>query len=97
MIPEELIKQLLDPKAAKIEASCNETGKDTVLIEGRGIDIIALSMIIIEEIIKDSNGALTVDVYCDMLKYTLNQKNKSKEQKDVELEIAKKIFESVFK
>lgn len=80
MIPEELIKQLLDPKAAKIEASCNETGKDTVLlIEGRGIDIIALSMSIIEEIIKDSNGALTVDVYCDMLKYALNQKNKSKE------------------
>lgn len=27
MIPEELIKQLLEPKAAKIEASCNETGK----------------------------------------------------------------------
>lgn len=98
MIPEELIKQLLYPKAAKIEASCNETGKDTVLIESRGIDTLALSMSIIEGIIEDSNGALTVDVYCDMLKYTLNQKkNKSKEQIDVELEIAKKIFEIVFK
>lgn len=97
MIPEELIKQLLNPKAAKIEASCNETGESTVLIEGRSIDIIALSMSIIEKIIKVSNGTLTVDVYCDMLKYALNQKNKSKEQKDVELEIAKKIFESVFK
>lgn len=97
MIPEELIKQLLDPKAAKIEASVNETGENTLLIDGRGIDVIALSMVIIENIIKDSNGALTVDVYCDMLKYALNQNNKSKEQKDVELEIAKKIFESVFK
>lgn len=97
MIPEELIKQLFDPYAAKIEASCNETGENTLLIEGRGIDIIALSMIIIENIIKDSNGALTVDVYCNMLKYASNQRNKSKEQKDVEFEIAKKIFESVFK
>lgn len=97
MIPEELIKQLLDPKAAKIEASCNETGKATVFIEGRAIDTIALSMSIIEKIIKCSNGALTVDKYCNMLKYVLNQGNKSKEQKDVELEIAKKIFESVFK
>lgn len=97
MKPEELLKTLLENKPAKIEASCNEIGKDTVLIEGRGIDIIALSMVIIEEIIKDSNGALTVDVYCDMLKYASNKKNKSKEQKDVELEIAKKIFESVFK
>ena len=66
-------------------------------MEGRNIDVITLSMCIIETIIKDSNGALTVDVYCDMLKYALNQRNKSKEQKDVELEIAKKIFESVFK
>ena len=74
MIPEELIKQLLEPKAAKIEASCNETGKSTLLIEGRGIDTIALSMTIIENIIKESNGALTVNDYCDMLKYALNQK-----------------------
>lgn len=72
MMPEELIKQLLDPKAAKIEASCNETGKATVHIEGREIDLVALSMSIIENIIKDSNGHLTVDSYCDMLKYALN-------------------------
>lgn len=97
MTPEELLKTLLENKPAKITAECDENGKSTVAVKARGIDIIALSMSIIEEIIKDSNGALTVDVYCDMLKHALNQKNKSKEQKDVELEIAKKIFESVFK
>lgn len=30
---EELIKQIFYPKAAKIEASCNETAEATVLIE----------------------------------------------------------------
>ena len=94
---EELLKTLLENEHAKITAECDENGKSTIAVEGRGIDIIALSISIIKEIIKDSNGVLTVDKYCEMLKYTLNKMSKSKEQKDVELEIAKKIFESVFK
>lgn len=93
----ELLKTLLEIKPAKITAECDENGKSTVEVEGRGIDIIALSISIIEEIIKDSNGALTVDKYCEMLKYTINEMSKPKEQRDVEKEIMKKIFESVFK
>ena len=59
--------------------------------------MIALSLSISESIIKDSNGDLSVDDYCNMLRDVFKQNSKSKEQRDVENEIMKKIIESVFK
>ncbi len=76
MIPEELVKKLLELKPAKITAEVDENGKSTVAVEGRGIELIALSQTIIYEIIKDRNGVLTVDEYCEMLKYTINEMSK---------------------
>lgn len=97
MIPEELVKKLLELKPAKITAEVDENGKSTLAMEGREMELIALSQLIIYDIIEDSNGVLTVDEYCEMLKYSINKISKPKEQRDVENEIMNKIFESVFK
>lgn len=97
MMPEELVKKLLEIKPAKITAEVDKNGISTVAVEGRGMELIALSQTIIYEIIKDSNGVFTVDEYCEILKCGINEISKPKEQREVENEIMKKIFESVFK
>ena len=96
MTLENEIKKLLNPKPAKNTAESKENGKSIIKIKGRALECIALSMAIADQLIEESKGALTVDAYCDMLKQAVNDHSKSKEQIDVELEIAKKIFESVF-
>ena len=96
MTLENEIKKLLNPKPAKITAESKENGKSIIKMEGRALECVALSIAIADELIQESKGALTVDDYCDMLKQAVNDHSKSKEQIDVGLEIAKKIFESVF-
>lgn len=96
MTLENKIKELLNPKPAKITMESDENGKINIEIDGRALECVALSMAIAEQLIKESKGALTVDAYCDMLRQAVNDHSKFKEQIDVELEIAKKIFESVF-
>lgn len=95
---EYIFKQMMDmlqkSEPAKIEAKSDENGKMSIELDGRGIEIIGLSLAIAESIINTSNGAITVDDYCGMLKSAINECSKPK---DVEMEIAKKIFESVFK
>lgn len=93
----QMMDMLQESKPAKIEAKSDENGKMSIEVDDRGLEIIALSLAIAEKLINTSNGALTVDHYCGMLKSVINECSKSKEQKDVEMEIAKKIFESVFK
>lgn len=96
MTLENLIKEMLNPEPAKITAEIKENGKINVEFNGRGLECIVLSLAIAEDLINLNKGALTVDVYCDMLKQAVNDHSKSKEQIDVEFEIAKKLFESVF-
>lgn len=96
MTLENMIKELLNPEPAKITAESKENGKINIEFDGRGLECIGLSIAIVDNLIEESKGALTVDDYCDMLKQAVNDHSKSKEQIDVELEIAKKIFESVF-
>ena len=96
MTLENMIKELLNPEPAKITAESKENGKINIKMDGRVLECIALSMAIADQLIEESKGALTVDAYCDMIKQAVNDHSKSKEQIDVELEIAKKLFESVF-
>ncbi len=96
---ENFMKEVLTNQPAKIEASTDEQGRNTIKLEGRLIELIPMSISIAEEIINKS-PMFTVDDYCKLLQqFAANKKRKdiSKEQRDVENEIMKKIFESVFK
>ena len=96
---ENFMKEALKNEPAKIEASVDEQGRSTIKFEGRLIELLPLSISIAEEIINKS-PMYTVDDYCKLLQQiAANKKRKdiSKEQRDVENEIMKKIFESVFK
>lgn len=93
----QMLEMALKPEPAKIKAETKKDGQLSIKFEGRGLELMALSLSISESIIKDSKGAITVDDYCHMLKDIFRQHSKSKEQRDVENEIMKKIIESVFK
>ena len=96
---EEFMKEALKNYPAKIEATADEKMESKLNLEGRPIELVPLSLSIVLEICDKAN--LSISQYCDLLQkaaaYEASLKDIPKEQKDVELEIAKKIFESVFK
>lgn len=96
---EEFMKEALKNYPAKIEATVDEKMEIKLNLEGRTIELVPLSLSIVLEICDNAN--LSISQYCDLLQktaaYEASLKDIPKEQKDVELEIAKKIFESVFK
>ena len=59
----EMLEMALKPEPAKITAETKKDGQLRVECEGRGLELIALSLSISENIIKDGNGAITVDDY----------------------------------
>ena len=96
---EEFMKEALKNYPAKIEATVNEQIDAKVSFKGRAIELVPLSMNIILEICDKAH--LSISEYCVLLQKSAAHKARlkdiPKEQKDVELEIAKNIFESVFK
>lgn len=68
------------------------------MLEGRGIELLALAFEINKKVLEMC--PMPVNDYCEILKESVElekNKGKSKEQQDVEEEIIKRIFESVFK
>lgn len=91
-------KELFKNEPAKITAESDDKGITSVTLEGRGIELLALSMAIIEQVIEGS--PLTVDDYFEILKNTTELKKnrgKSKEQLDVERIIIDKMLKDIFK
>lgn len=93
---EKLVEAVLINEPAKITGEVDDKGKMTVMLDGRGIDIIALALAICERVIEESH--LQVNDYCEMLKEAVEpKKNKSKEQQDVEKVIINKMLRDIFK
>lgn len=87
-------EELLKNVPAKITAESDEKGKITILLNGRGIDVLSLALAISEGVIEQS--PFTVDDFCGMLKKGCTE-GKSKEQKDVENAIISKLLSDIFK
>lgn len=93
---EKLMKEMLENEPAKIIAESDDKGKFTISFEGRGIEILVLSLEISRKCIESSH--LSVDDYFEMLKMgSIKHQDKSKEQKDVENVIINKMLRDVFK
>jgi len=91
---QKFFEELFKNAPAKITAESDDKGKITILLNGRGIDILALSLAISERVIEDI--PLTFNDYCGMLKKAFTEE-KSKEQKDVENAIISKLLSDIFK
>lgn len=97
MTRKEIIEDIFKPAEAKITAETDLEGNTKIKAEGRGVELLTLSIAIAEQTVLNSNGVISVNDYCNILKDVFNDKGKSKEQQDVEREIIKKFFESIFK
>lgn len=100
MMTFEEFEKMMSRKPAKITATCDEKDNTSIEIEGRGIELLALSLEISENVL--SKLPLTADDYCEILKDGINmKKTMSKETIDKENEEIKKavskIFEDLFK
>ena len=91
------LEELFKNKPAKITAESDDKGIMSIMLEGRGIELLALSVAISQKVLEGC--PMTVSEYCGLLKYIeLEQnKDKSKEQKDVENVIIDKMLKDIFK
>lgn len=97
MTRKEITEEIFKPAEAKITAETDLDGNTKIKVEGRGLEVLTLSIAIAEQTILNSNGVISVNGYCNILKDVVNGRGKSKEQQDVEHEILKQLFERVFK
>lgn len=91
-------KELFKDKPAKITAESDDKGTMNIMFKGRGIELLALSIAISEQVLEKC--PLTIDAYCEMLKNGAEFKKnrgKSKEQQDVEKVIIDKMLKDIFK
>lgn len=91
-------KELFKNEPAKITAESDDKGVMNIMIEGRGIELLALAFEISEHVIEKS--PITIDDYCKMLKdgaELRKNRGKSKEQLDVERIIIDKMLKDIFK
>ena len=63
---EEFKKVFFDSKPASIKATLNKEDDVSVILDGRGADLLSLSMCIAEDVVK--NLPLSIDDYCNILK-----------------------------
>lgn len=91
------LEELFKNKPAKITAESDDKGATNIRIDGRRIELLALSVAISQKVLEGC--PMTVSEYCGLLKYIeLEQnKDKSKEQKDVENVIIDKMLRDIFK
>lgn len=93
---EKLMKEIYKNEPAKIISESDDKGKMTTSFEGRGIELLVMSLEISRKVIESSH--LSVDDYCEMLKMgSIKLQDKSKEQKDVENVIINKMLGDIFK
>lgn len=87
-------EELLKNAPAKITAESDDKGKITILLNGRGIDVLSLALAISDRVIEQS--PLTVDDFCGMLKKACTEEKKQR-AKDVENAIISKLLSDIFK
>ncbi len=89
------LKEIFKTQPAKITAETDDKDNMNIRFDGRGIELLALSIAISEGVIEKC--PLTIDDYCEMLKEGAEHKKKSKEQQDVEKVIIDKLLKDIFK
>ena len=67
-------EKMIGSESAKIEAKSDKYDKASVRLEGRGIDLLALSMEVAKDVIE--NTSIDVDSYCEILKEGFNGKKR---------------------
>lgn len=83
-------------KPAKITAESDDKGIMDIMLDGRAIELLSLSLAISARVIEKC--PLSVDEYCEILKKSVVfENNKSKEQNDVENVIIDKMLRDIFK
>ena len=92
MFDRDLLKEILTDKEASIKAETDDNGGTSISLEGRAIDLLMISLAISERIIEKT--PVTVDDYCKILKRICDT---SKEEKQVQGAIMRKVFESILK
>lgn len=93
---DKFMEEIYKNEPAKIIAETDDKGRFTINFEGRGIELLVMSLEISRKYIESSH--LSVDDYCEMLKSASSKhQDKSKEQKDVENVIINKMLKDVFK
>ena len=93
---DKLMEEIYKNEPAKIIAETDDKGRFTINFEGRGVELLIMSLEISRKYIEESH--LSVEGYCEMLKEGIvNHQDKSKEQKDVENVIINKMLRDVFK
>jgi hypothetical protein len=92
---DKFMEEIYKNKPAKIIAETDDKGKFTINFEGRGIELLVMTLEISRKYIESSH--IPVDDYCKMLKMGIAMyQDKSKEQKDVENAIINKMIKDVF-
>lgn len=100
MMTFEDFEKMMSRKPAKITATCDENGNARVECEGRGLELMALSMQIVEEILEFTHT--DIDDYCEMLKdginmnKTMSKETMTKENEEIKKAVSK-ILEDLFK
>lgn len=100
MMTFEEFEKMVDTKPAHITAKSDEKDNTSIEMEGRGIELLALSLAISESMI--SKFPLTADDYCEMLKdgiimrETMSKETIDKENEEIKKAVSK-ILEDLFK
>lgn len=89
-----IFDEFFKDKPAKITAESDDKGIIDIMLEGRAIELLSLSLAISTRVIEKC--PLSVNDYCGMLKKACTEE-KSKEQKDVENAIISKLLSDIFK
>ena len=80
------LKEIIETKPAKITATADENGNTHIEVEGRGIDLLFISMVIAENLMEKTH--ISVNDYCYMLQEGMNTFGDMSE-KSIEDEIEK--------
>lgn len=93
-----IFDEFFKDKPAKITAESDDKGIMDIMLEGRAIELLSLSLAISTRVIEKC--PLSVNDYCEILKKNVEfekNKGKSKEQMDVENVIIDKLLKDIFK
>jgi len=91
----EKFQKMVGNQPAKIEAQTDKKGEGTILLEGRGLELMALSMQIAQDVIEKTHT--DVENYCGMLKEGISGKNDDSKADEESKEESKSITKEQFK
>lgn len=88
-------EKMVDTEPAKIEAKVDKKGESTLYFEGRGLQLMALSMEIAKNVMKETHT--DVEKYCAILKEGILVKNDDSKAYEESKEESKSITKEQFK